>query len=586
MDAFLGRADQLNGQLSQALRDQSGVGYFLIPSTTAQERERVERSVQPTVTALWVLAGVAAAVTLVVTGLAVARELRRSEEELAQWWHLGLTTPERVQVMALPLLVAVGLGLVVALGGAWGLSPVGPVGSVRAVDPSPARDLSGWVVAGLAGLTLVAGAGIVLLAYRSAHRTGTSAWRTSGGRVGGDRGPSAFQRLVRRSSRPEVAEGIRAAQTGYRGAGLVMASGGVAAAVFLAAVVFGASLATVVSTPVDYGWPWDVAANVNFGYGPVNLDKVANDLAARPDVASWSAFGFTSDVSVDGSPVLSVVGLDRTSTVDLPVVSGRLPHSADEVALGSRTARDLGVGVGDRVKVAGGGISRRSATVSGLVVLPPLGPFVSDRASPGVGVLVPEAMAPPSFLAGSVAFVGIDLVGGADARRVRTALRPTFTSWDPRGWKVVDYDRPVRPAEIVDADRMRSVPLLAGGLLVAAAALGLGLAVVVSVRSRRRELAILRALGFTGRQLRDSVRVQALATTTVALVIGLPVGVALGRLAWRAFAQQLGVAAGPVVPLVWIAATIAGALAIALLAAALPARSAAHVDPATTLRSE
>jgi ABC-type antimicrobial peptide transport system permease subunit len=115
---------------------------------------------------------------------------------------------------------------------------------------------------------------------------------------------------------------------------------------------------------------------------------------------------------------------------------------------------------------------------------------------------------------------------------------------------------------------------------------GLSLAVAVSVRARRRELAILRALGFTGRQMRDSVRVQALATMVVALAAGIPVGVALGRLAWRAFADQLGVAAGPVVPLGWIVVTVVGGVAVALVAAALPARVAARVHPATVLRAE
>jgi len=187
---------------------------------------------------------------------------------------------------------------------------------------------------------------------------------------------------------------------------------------------------------------------------------------------------------------------------------------------------------------------------------------------------------------GSATFVGIDLVPDADVGAVFADLRDDFGLWEQNDWGTFDFGGPVRPAEIVDADRMQAVPLLAGVLLVVAAVIGLSLAVVVSVRSRRRDLAILRALGFTGRQLRDSVRVQALATMVVALVIGVPVGLALGRLAWRAFADQLGVAAGPVVPVWWVAVTVAGGFVVALLAAAVPARAASRVDPATILRSE
>jgi predicted lysophospholipase L1 biosynthesis ABC-type transport system permease subunit len=256
------------------------------------------------------------------------------------------------------------------------------------------------------------------------------------------------------------------------------------------------------------------------------------------------------------------------------------------VALGSRTAAEHDVGVGDQVEVEGGGFSSRSATVTGLVVLPPLGSYEADRASPGTGMLLPEAAAPGPFLEQDVAFVGIDLVDGTDPHRIAAEMHDVFAGWDVNGWMIVDYDRPVRPAEIVDADRMRSVPLLAGALLVAAAVLGLTLAVVLSVRSRRRELATLRALGFTGRQLRDSVRVQALVTMATALVVGVPAGVVLGRLAWRAFAAQLGVAAGPVVPAGWIVVTVVGGLVVALVAAAVPARVASRIDPAAVLRSE
>jgi hypothetical protein len=582
-DAFLDRANELNRDLPDALTER-GTSYFLIATTTAQDRERVERSIQPTVAALGVLAVVAAIVTIVVAGLTVARELRRSDDDLAQWRQLGLSTGERTAVAALPLLAAIGLGLLVAVAAAWLLSPVGPVGSVRSVMPSPDRTLSAWVGFGLLVELLAVGGAALLLAYATARRAGHPG-------VTRHQAPSALQRLVTRSpaaaTRPEVAEGLRAAQSGYRGAGLVMASGGVAATIFLAAVVFGTSLASMVATPSAYGWLWDVASLSSAGYGPTDVAAARTVLDRRDDVASWTALGFTNQVTIDSDPVLAVMGLERTTTVDLPVVEGRLPTEADEVALGSRTAADHGLGVGDHVEIDGEGVGgSHEVTVTGLVVLPPLGPYQSDRAAPGTGMLLTEELVPAERLQTSVAFVGIDLVDGADPAAVEADLRDDFRQWDVYQYGTFDYDAPVRPPEIVDAGHLRAVPLLAGILLVAAAVVGLALAVVVSVRGRRRELAILRALGFTGRQLRTSVRVQAVATMAVALAVGLPVGVALGRLAWQAFADQLGVAAGPVVPVGSIAVTVVGALAVALVAAALPARAASRIDPATTLRTE
>jgi putative ABC transport system permease protein len=155
-----------------------------------------------------------------------------------------------------------------------------------------------------------------------------------------------------------------------------------------------------------------------------------------------------------------------------------------------------------------------------------------------------------------------------------------------QGDYTVEYADPVRPAEIVDADSMRTVPLAVGALLATAATIALVSAVVISVRSRRRELGTLRALGFTGRQLRTSVRVQAAATMAVAMAIGVPLGLVVGRLAWRSFAARLGVVTEPTMPWLWIAATVAGGLVVAVAAAAVPARIASRVDVSRALRAD
>jgi ABC-type antimicrobial peptide transport system permease subunit len=188
------------------------------------------------------------------------------------------------------------------------------------------------------------------------------------------------------------------------------------------------------------------------------------------------------------------------------------------------------------------------------------------------------------LLGSLLTFVGVDLAPGADERAALADLR---SSLEPEvNMEAVTYRAPVRPAEIVNARSMRAVPLLVGGLLAGAAFVGLAVAVVVSVRGRRRELAILRALGFTGRQVRTSVRVQAVATIVAALVVGVPLGIAVGRVAWRAFAFRLGVVTDPSTPLWWIVATVAGSLSLGVAVAFFPARLAARINPATALRTE
>ena len=79
----------------------------------------MDRATRPTTTALAVLGLAAGLVTVVVLGLAVAREVQRSDDDRRQWWQLGLMTGDRVVAVAAPLLLAIAAGLAVAVGAAW-----------------------------------------------------------------------------------------------------------------------------------------------------------------------------------------------------------------------------------------------------------------------------------------------------------------------------------------------------------------------------------------------------------------------------------------------------------------------------------
>ena len=68
---------------------------------------------------------------------------------------------------------------------------------------------------------------------------------------------------------------------------------------------------------------------------------------------------------------------------------------------------------------------------------------------------------------------------------------------------------------------------------------------------------MLRALGFTPRQVRATVGWMAVAFAAVALAAGVPLGIAGGRLAWGAFTGQLGIVPVTVIPVGWVAALAA-----------------------------
>jgi hypothetical protein len=577
LDVFLDRAGDANAALPAAwLEDsESSPSYYLVAITTADERDRVERSTRPIVTALGLLGVAAGAVTAVVLGLGVAREIRRTDDNRRQWWRLGLTGGRQAVVIGVPLLLAVAAGVVAALVLAWFLSPIGPVGSVRSVEPSPGRELSVWVQVAALALAAVCGFGVAALAAQAAGRTGR--------REGGRSSVATRPRRLWTPRRPDVDQGLHAAYGGSRGH-LLVVSCGLAAGTFLTAAVFGASLSALLSTSASYGWPWDLAVMTGFGYGDLDRAAVARALDGHPDVATWTELGFTNEISLDGESLPTVVAPTLRSGIDLAVVEGRLPLGTHEVALGARTAADRGLGPGDDVSLSGGGIESRRMTVTGIAVLPPLGAFQSDRSGPGTGMVLPVAVHPEA--AGLITFAGIDLAPDADPAAVFAELHDDMLTWDTLGAPPIEYRAPVRPAEIINVQSMRAVPLLVGGLLTGTAIVGLTVAVALSVRSRRRELAILQALGFTQRQVRTTVRVQALATMAAGLITGVPLGIAVGRVTWRAFATQLGVVDDPSTPAWWIAATITGSLLIALAAAAVPVRVAARIRPATALRTE
>jgi len=139
---------------------------------------------------------------------------------------------------------------------------------------------------------------------------------------------------------------------------------------------------------------------------------------------------------------------------------------------------------------------------------------------------------------------------------------------------------------MVSLASIAGLPVALAGLLALIAAGTLAHALASSSRRRRRDLAILKTLGFIRWQIRRAVAWQATTIAAIALLIGLPAGIAGGRWAWRVFAAQLGVLPDTVVPLTTILITIPAALALANLIAAAPGQAAARTQPATILRSE
>jgi len=551
-------------------------GYFYISQDRAVVAEAVQRATRPAVTALIAFALVALMTTLVVFGIAATRILRRAESESRALRQLGAGLDQRFVCTFLPIAGAVLLGVGGALVVGVLLSPLGPVGSVRDLAGTPGPSLPMSVTLLVAAVLVVALFAVSALVVVVAQRRACRSERPSTPRV------AFFASRLLRSNRPAMTTGASAALDLAR-PGTVAAILGcmVAVVCVVASFTFGTTLTTLVDNPIEYGWPWDVAVITNFGFDSAVPEEVAASLDGDPDVEDYVMYGFDSSALVGDQGVPVVFDFSPEVPVELPVIHGRAPRAAGEAVLGSKTIGDLGVSIGDRVTIRPGALPERSVMVVGTAVLPAVGSFVSDRTGLGQGAFVLTDDEPTPDTA---SFVAVNVRDGVDPAAFLERLAPALPGWDATGAPPLTYDRPIRSAEIVNVSELRSAPLLLGGVLGLGLLVGLALSIMVSVRDRWHELAILRALGFGDRELRASVRWQACAMMAAGLVVGVPVGMVVGRLAWSAFAEQLGVALRAGASVTIVAVTVAGAMVVALIAAALPARSSTRSSRAHALQ--
>jgi putative ABC transport system permease protein len=97
---------------------------------------------------------------------------------------------------------------------------------------------------------------------------------------------------------------------------------------------------------------------------------------------------------------------------------------------------------------------------------------------------------------------------------------------------------------------------------------------------------VLKALGASRRQVGAGVLWHASFLALPAIVIGVPLGVIVGRAGWRVFARNLGVVSGPVVSPVVLLVVAVVALLITNALAVWPSWRAVHLRTADALRSE
>ncbi len=382
-------------------------------------------------------------------------------------------------------------------------------------------------------------------------------------------------------------------------------AGAVLAVVAVAATLtFGASLSYLIGRPALYGWDFSYALYSTDGWGPFP-PRLINPLLHQDKLIAASTGVYFLTVQIDGQTVPAVLSPARAAVAPR-LLSGHAVDGPGQVVLGPATLAALHQHLGGEVTVQLGPVIRDARLrVVGVAALPALGDTLGVHPSLSTGAVLPQTVVSAAALAAGGAYSGPNAIlvrlkpGVSPAAGLRSLRRITafyngFThspaivaQAGPTALELTASVLPVqRPAEIVNYRSMGTMPVILAAGVAAGAVLALGLALGASVRHRRRDLALLKTLGFTRRQLAATIAWQATAVAVAGLVVGVPAGVAAGRWLWILFARDLSAVPRAAIPAGAIAVAVVAALALANLVAAVPGRRAARTRAARMLRAE
>ena len=550
---------------------------LLAPGTPVLDLHAQERRISTALTveraALLLLALAVALAGLVFAGQALIRSASTVASDSAVLRAIGLTRSQMAEAAATPHVVSALTAMVAAVIAYLALATRFPIGVARTVDPALGLSID-WAVLSvgtvLAGLLVLGGAYVV-------------GWRTTTGR------------RQSTSTRPSLAGEIRKVLPVSIGTGTAMAldpgSGrtkvpvrpalvGAVVGVLgvVSALTVGSGLNSALRHPERVGVGWQAVA-IPPGLTPSTaaLKTYAKSVAAAANVGPLSIVSRTS-MNVNGTGVPNVSIEPVRGEIIFQRLSGRVPSNNDEAAIGSSTARQLGVKIGDQVMV---GESGRKVTIVGKALFPSdphsgideglwITPDTFDAVAPRgeEGQLMAERWVALKWRDGVNADAALTRLQ-EDLGPISTAITPAYI-----------------PQELTNLKNVRSIPLILVVFLVLFALATLVHALASSVRSRSQQFAILRALGFTRRMTRTVIGSQGSTVGLIGLLLGVPIGAVLGRSAWAWMSDRL--------PLFYVSPLVIGIVVIVVVLVLLvvnavalePARRISRITPAELLRTE
>jgi len=303
------------------------------------------------------------------------------------------------------------------------------------------------------------------------------------------------------------------------------------------------------------------------------VERIAGVTAASPSI---TGAGFA--VRGDASSAIVVRGVDPERFLAIIDVrkrleSGRYELEGGGVVIGRKLAANLGVGVGDKLRVRSTEGGEDVVTVRGIFSL-------GNAAVDETWVMTTLRHAQALYgLPGGVTTIELKVADVFEAERIASEVRGR-TGLRADSWMTVN-------AELLSGLSAQSgSKSLIQFFVVVAVALGIASVLIVSVVQKSREIGILRAVGTPASRVSRVFLIQGGVLGIVGSILGSALGTVFAKLIEGLTLEANGQPRFSVVlDLPLYAGAAAVATGIGLLAAVIPAHRAARLDPATAIRN-
>lgn len=307
--------------------------------------------------------------------------------------------------------------------------------------------------------------------------------------------------------------------------------------------------------------------------------KIRSELVAWPEITNVSPTMSTSALAVrgDASRSITITGIDPDvyfNIVRVPdyIIAGQPRVSTEDILVGTELAKDLGVSLGDKIRISAANGTSRILTISGIF---DLGNKGANQRNTYVALRTAQAL---SNLVGGVTSIDLTVRDVYEAERIAQAVNAA-TGVEADSWIKTN----AQFFTAVNAQQTSNTMIrIFVGLSVA---FGIASVLVVSVIQRSKDIGILRAMGTSRGQILRVFLLQGGLLGFLGSLIGATIGGSAVYF-WHGYLRQAD--GSELFPLVLEPSLFVGAVAIAALtgvaAAAVPALRAAKLDPVVAIR--